>query len=81
MGMLLAFFGVIVTLFFLGGAVGIWHSDHHCTPVAHECTVRRWWHDALLSALAILLKVMVSRELWGFFLMGLCSCNRIYQHS
>ena len=49
------FFGVIVTLFFLGGAA-------FGTQIT--TAIPKWLMNA------ILLKVMVSRELWGFFLMG-----------
>ena len=63
------FFGVIVTLFFLGGAA-------FGTQIT--TAIPKWLMNALSVAggmmrfvgFAILLKVMVSRELWGFFLMG-----------
>ena len=63
------FFGVIVTLFFLGGAA-------FGTQITSA--IPTWLMNALSVAggmmrfvgFAILLKVMASRELWGFFLMG-----------
>ena len=59
----------------------IWHSDHHGnSKVAHECTVRRWWHDALRRLCNPAEGYGFSRAL-GLLPHGLCSCNRIYQHS
>ena len=63
------FFGVIVTLFFLGGAA----FGKQLTEA-----IPTWLMNGLSVAggmmryvgFAIVLKVMASRELWGFFLMG-----------
>ena len=48
----------------------IWNSDHHGnSKVARECTVRRWWHDALRRLCNPAEGHGFSRAL-GFFLMG-----------
>lgn len=69
-------FGIIVTLFFLGGAT-FGNTIVQAIPD---------WLMAGLSAaggmmryvgFAILLKVMVSREMWGFYFMGFALANII----
>lgn len=69
-----AIFGIIVTLFFVGGAT-FGETVVNAIPE---------WLMAGLSAaggmmryvgFAILLKVMVSRELWGFYFMGFALAN------
>ena len=67
-------FGVIVTLFFIGGAA-FGDSIVGAIPA--------WLMGGLSAAggmmryvgFAILLKVMVSREMWGFYFMGFALAN------
>lgn len=74
MGVLGLLFGVIVTLFFVGGAT-------FGSTVVNA--IPAWLMGGLSAAggmmrfvgFAILLKVMVSREMWGFYFMGFALAN------
>jgi len=74
MGFLGLVFGIIVTLFFVGGAA-------FGSTVVNA--IPAWLMGGLSAAggmmryvgFAILLKVMVSRDMWGFYFMGFALAN------